>query len=181
MSTNTKYKNTNKFIHYVHDDIIAVINDHLNSNNTTNIIVPQAYNCFNGKDHRFASVLFDKFPIVKTNLEMLRTNPDQCFGKTQFIEVFNNKNKNFGKVIFANMLCQRYNGSKRHVNYIMLGKCMHSINIYLQEKYPKTGPENITIYAPKFGVGSAGGNWNFIEDLIKDAWSLWNVTIYSTR
>ena len=34
------------------------------------------------------------------------------------------------------------------------------------------------IYAPKFGTGHSGGNWRFIEDLIKDTWKDIDVVIY---
>ena len=171
----------NKKIHYINDNLIEVIIRHLNSASNTDIIVPQAYNCFNNKDHRFATSLFEKFPSIQANLEIIRSNPEQCFGKTQFIDIFNQKNKNYGKVVFANMLCQKQTRSKRSLDYIMLGKCMHSVGVYLNEKYNKSGSENITIYSPKFGIGSAGGNWSFIEELITDCWSNWNVLVYSNR
>jgi hypothetical protein len=34
------------------------------------------------------------------------------------------------------------------------------------------------IHAPKFGSGLAGGNWNFIENLIEDIWIDIPVYIY---
>ena len=38
--------------------------------------------------------------------------------------------------------------------------------------------ENIEIHCPKFGSGLAGGNWNFISDLIDDVWGRYNVTVH---
>ena len=39
--------------------------------------------------------------------------------------------------------------------------------------------EKIEIHCPKFGSGLAGGNWEFIKDLIEDIWGRYFVTIYN--
>jgi hypothetical protein len=36
----------------------------------------------------------------------------------------------------------------------------------------------VQIHAPKFGCGLAGGNWNFIQDLITDIWKNIQVFVY---
>ena len=37
----------------------------------------------------------------------------------------------------------------------------------------------IEIHAPKFGTGSAGGDWKIIKQLIDDSWGSINTFIYS--
>lgn len=50
---------------------------------------------------------------------------------------------------------------RRRLNYIALAKCME----YITNTYPSR-----KIFAPQFGSGLAGGDWDFIEQLIHDAW-----------
>jgi hypothetical protein len=56
---------------------------------------------------------------------------------------------------------------------IQLSQHIHSHTGFLKNN------ENIEIHAPKFGSGLAGGNWNFISDLIEDIWGKYNVFIYN--
>jgi hypothetical protein len=44
-----------------------------------------------------------------------------------------------------------------------------------------TNSSSVEIHAPKFGSGLAGGNWNFISDLIEDIWSKHTVYIYDYK
>jgi hypothetical protein len=39
----------------------------------------------------------------------------------------------------------------------------------------------VQIHAPKFGSGLAGGNWAFIQELIKDIWNNYSVFIYHNK
>jgi hypothetical protein len=68
----------------------------------------------------------------------------------------------------------------RPLNYLALTKAMNNLSQYI---HMNTGfinkTENIEIHAPKFGSGLAGGNWNFISDLIEDIWGKFFVTIYN--
>jgi hypothetical protein len=41
------------------------------------------------------------------------------------------------------------------------------------------GQEKVEIHCPKFGSGLAGGNWDFISNLIEDIWSKYHVTVYN--
>jgi len=68
----------------------------------------------------------------------------------------------------------------RPLNYLSLVKAMNSLSQYI---HFNTGfankTENIEIHAPKFGSGLAGGNWNFIANLIEDIWKPYNVYVYN--
>jgi hypothetical protein len=54
---------------------------------------------------------------------------------------------------------------------------MVGVGKYIQNNFDKES--KIQIHAPKFGCGLAGGNWNFIENLIQDIWNSYNITIYN--
>ena len=64
-----------------------------------------------------------------------------------------------GAVTVANMIAQHKLGGKA-IRYAALVKCMQTVS----EQVPKT----TQIHAPLFGSGLAGGNWDFIEELINE-------------
>jgi hypothetical protein len=66
------------------------------------------------------------------------------------------------QIIVANMIAQTLGGD-RPLSYESLTACMtrvgnHAVNT------------DCRIVCPKFGSGLAGGNWEFIKELIKDFW-----------
>lgn len=63
--------------------------------------------------------------------------------------------------IFVAHMCAQTLGGPRPLNYSHLVTCM-------QEVARSFGA--CEIHAPMFGSGLAGGDWNFIEDLIEDIW-----------
>jgi len=107
----------------------------------------------------------------------LRNNMGHC----QIMQVYENK-KYEHKLYVANMIAQ--NGlpsanNTRAINYLGLVKSMNTLARFIRSEtgfLKKT--EQIEIHAPKFGSGLAGGNWNFISDLIEDIWGDFNVYIY---
>ena len=62
------------------------------------------------------------------------------------------------------------------VRYGALAACMRKVAGYVVRL-----PQGTSIHAPKFGAGLAGGNWDFIEELIREEWLDRGipVTIYS--
>ena len=67
--------------------------------------------------------------------------------------------------------CAQTLGGKRPLFYNKLADCMEQVALVCQEL-------KLNIHAPKFGSGLAGGNWDFIENLIEDIWGHLSVTIY---
>lgn len=65
-----------------------------------------------------------------------------------------------GRCSVVNMYAQTL-GGKRPLNYEHLVQCMKSVH--------KVFP-NAPILAPRFGSRLAGGNWNFIRELVHDIW-----------
>lgn len=103
-------------------------------------------------------------------------------GHCQIIQVFQEP-KYKHRLIFANMIAQ--NGTpnpknNRPIDYLALVKSMASLSNYIKHNTGFTQKtESVEIHAPKFGSGLAGGNWNFITDLIEDIWGDYNVYIYN--
>ena len=85
---------------------------------------------------------------------------EQAFGlgSIQIVAVDNH-------VYVANMVAQIL-GGKRPLYYNHLVHCMDTIAEQALEV--KDFPSNII--CPQFGAGLAGGNWDFIEELINDCW-----------
>jgi len=79
-----------------------------------------------------------------------------AIGKTQFVQVNEN-------VTVCNMVAQTLGGS-RPLRYDALVQCMLQVaNHAVLEKVER-------IDCPLFGSKLAGGDWNFIEQLIQDCW-----------
>lgn len=167
-------------LYTVNGDLFNNLEDSINAgNNGTSIIVPHVCNNINVFGAGFAGAVANHYPIVKENYHLLgSTFLKNNLGYVQFVEVkkvmpFNHK------LIFANMIAQNHTISKnnpRPLNYLALTKCMVGVRNYISS-YMKDQP--IQIKCPKFGCGLAGGNWFFIQDLIKDIWSDCDIIVYS--
>ena len=148
-------------------------------NDGSSIIVPHVCNNINSFGAGFAEQLSKHYPIVKENYHLLGSNfLRNSLGYVQFVEVY--RDSTFGhRLIFANMIAQNGTISKKNyrpLNYLALVKCMNQINMFISKNF--NNDTRIQIHAPRFGSGLAGGNWNFIEDLIVDIWKTVSVLIY---
>jgi O-acetyl-ADP-ribose deacetylase (regulator of RNase III) len=77
-------------------------------------------------------------------------------------------NEQIGGIYVCNMIGQ--NGvvgpeNPKPIRYAALAKCMDEIGEHI---VANARPSEI--HAPKFGAGLAGGNWDFIEELINECW-----------
>lgn len=91
--------------------------------------------------------------IPKAKEQYRNWNP--VLGKVQIINARE-------KVFVANM-CAQTLGGERPLFYNHLVKCMEKVADFAIVY-------NATICCPLFGSGLAGGNWNFIHELITDIW-----------
>jgi hypothetical protein len=161
-------------------DIFVSVKNILNAgNNGCSIIIPHVCNNINLFGAGFTNAINQHYPIVKENYHLLGSNfLKNHLGYTQFVEV--EKNNKFGhKLIIANMIAQR--GVKNHNNprplhYPALCSSMISVSKF-QENFAQDS--KVQIHAPKFGCGLAGGNWNFIRELVVDIWHKTSVFIYT--
>jgi hypothetical protein len=155
------------------DNITSYINQ---GNNGCSILIPHVCNNINAFGAGFAGAVARHFPIAKENYHLL--GKQNVLGYVQFVEVAKNKNYDH-KIVIANMIAQNGTISKnnqRPLNYYSLVRCMASVNNYCSQNF--NNENKIQIHCPKFGCGLAGGNWNFIQDLITDIWKNIPVFVY---
>jgi len=171
--------NTFKYINNA--DIFDLIEKRIESgNNGCSVIVPHVCNNIDLFGAGFAAQVANTYPLVKTNYHLLGGKPflKNNLGYAQFIKVREDK-KYRHKLYFVNMIAQngiRNAKNPRPLNYPALVRSMTEV-----AKFINSEKENIEIHAPKFGSGLAGGNWNFISDLIDDIWGNYNVFIYEPK
>lgn len=177
-------QNTNYIIS--NHDLFENVNRRVRDQNYgATVFVPHVCNNIDLFGAGFAAQVADNYPEVKINYHMLGKNfLKNNLGHSQIIKVYED-NKYKHKLYFVNMIAQ--NGIKgpsnnRPLNYAALVKSMVQLSAFIRNE---TGflskSESIEIHAPKFGSGLAGGNWNFISELIEDIWGQYNVFIYSGK
>lgn len=143
----------------------------------TDAIVPHVVSNSGKFSSGFAAAVEKNYPIVKANYEMLSTYK---LGENQFIKIDAGNRRS---IIFVNMIAQNSNArrGKRQLNYLSLVKCMALISTYIRNNYSEIDSNKVEIHAPKFGCGFAGGNWNFISDLIDDVWGDYTTYVYTPK
>jgi len=144
---------------------------------TSSVIIPHVCNNINLFGAGFAAAIDNKFPSVKENFHLLGNKAK--LGYVQYINVSQNKTSN-NSLIIANMIAQNKtisHNNPRPLNYEALVRCMVDVRNYIVKL--KNLDTNVEIHCPKFGSGLAGGNWNFIEQLIVDIWNQLPVFVYS--
>lgn len=113
--------------------------------------IAHGVNCRNVMGSGVAKALFTKYPKVKTKYHEY---PNKSLGQIQ--EVFCEDK------LIINCFTQKYYGydSQRYVNYAAIVECFKRIIEVL--------PRDSKLAIPKIGCGLAGGNWDFMEQLIND-------------
>lgn len=144
------------------------------------IIMPHVCNNVGAFGAGFAKAIANEFPIVKENFHLLGPSESRL-GKVQFVTALDNHTSK-NKIIVANMIAQ--NGlinskNRRPINYGALAYCMGDIRKFYNIILSKSEENTVEIHAPKFGSGLAGGNWNFVSDLINDIWDDIPVYVYN--
>lgn len=118
--------------------------------------IAHGVNCQNKMGSGVAKALYEKFPEVK---EMYHKYFEHPRGKVPLgcSQLVHTKE---GKFIY-NLFTQEYYGydGKRYVNYGAVANCFMELSEFRQGEI---------IAIPKIGCGLAGGNWEFMEQLIND-------------
>ena len=169
----------------IYDNLFSNVHSIIHSGyNGSNIIVPHVCNNVDVFGGGFTAGIAKYYPIVKENYHLLGNHflkNKSSLGYVQYVET--DKDSTYGhKLIFANMIAQNgtiSNNNPRPLNYGALVKCMMSVVSYINNSFDKDS--SVQIHAPKFGSGLAGGNWFFIEELIKDIWSNHSIFIYDLK
>lgn len=120
------------------------------------VFLPHVCNDKKGWGSGFVVPLSKNYPAAKNNY----LNSEKiALGHTQFIPVSNN-------IIVCNMIAQTL-GGVRPLYYNHLVVCMERV----AETILTFGVLGVKrIIAPAFGSNLAGGDWNFISELINDCW-----------
>lgn len=173
-------------INYIEGDLFAAINDHKST-----VIIPHVCNNQGAWGAGFVLPLAKAYPNTRDYyLKWFKTRRsdiapveitkeygmDDCtthtgtfaIGQVQLIMVRPD-------VAVANMVAQTL-GGKRPLSYKYLGRCMERVSSFCKgmEFIGKTP----RIVCPMFGSGLAGGNWNFIEQLIEDHWGFMDIDVH---
>jgi hypothetical protein len=146
------------------------------SSSSVNIFIPNVCSIVEDNVSSFSRELYKRFPIVEASLNVTSHKKP---GRVAFVDVkVNNKNKS--RIIVGNMFCQtQARKPKRALHYGQLVFAMYEVKQKLLE-FQKNAPDFTNeIHCPKMGVGIAGGNWNFISDLIVDIWGDFRVVAYN--
>ncbi len=143
-----------KTIKYIRGDVTEPVP--LLQGDKCRIIIPHCCNDIGAMGAGVALSIKNKWPEVyekyKTVLEL---------GRTSFKKVGQN-------ICVANMVAQTGVRGHRPLKYASLIACMNTVAM-MTRTLRREGfyPE---IHAPKFGSALAGGNWDFIEELIEELW-----------
>jgi len=172
-------------IQYTNKNIFEIVRDRITAGNIgSTVFIPHVCNNVDAFGAGFAAQVAEKYPIVKADYHMLgKTFLKNNLGHAQIIKVFEDE-KYRHKLYFVNMIAQNgliNKSNPRPINYAALVRSMINLSSFIHNN---TGflnnTENVEIHCPKFGSGLAGGNWNFVSDLIEDVWSSkFLVTVYN--
>lgn len=179
-----KHQKRNLSFVYSNYNLFDIAIDRVKSGNSgSTVFIPHVCNNIDLFGAGFAAQVAEKFPLVKENYHLLGKNfLKNNLGYSQIVKVYEDP-KFKHRLFFVNMIAQngvRGGSNYRPLKYPALIKSMLSLSNYI---VTQTGfsnkTENVEIHAPKFGSGLAGGNWNFITDLIEDIWANYSVTVYN--
>lgn len=185
MNKTSFYKKDYSYI-LSNDNIFQIIQERVTGDhNGSTVFVPHVCNNIDLFGAGFAAQVAQHFPTVKADYHLLGKkflfdNP----GYSQVLKVYEEP-KYKHKLYIVNMIAQ--NGiigpkNQRPINYLSLVKSMASVSRFIENN---TGhnqkTERVEIHCPKFGSGLAGGNWNFISNLIEDIWGKYQVFVYNHK
>lgn len=119
--------------------------------------IAHGVNCQNKMGSGVAKALYIKFPEIKTGYHDLLDERVSSFDWLGHIQCIRSKDK----VVFNCFTQENYGyDGKRYVNYGAVSKCFYNL--------VNTLDKGTVIAIPKIGCGLAGGNWEFVEQLIND-------------
>lgn len=151
---------------YIEGDLFKFIDEPHQFDKT---FIPHVNNNVGVAGAGFVIPLYNRFPLAKE----LYQKSGLWLGNVTFYDG--------SSAIVCNMVAQdnvstfKEDSLGRHLRYSALVESMNKVNDYI-ENYKFYGIK-CRIVAPQFGAGIAGGNWSFIEELIKEIWQDVDVTV----
>lgn len=138
----------------------------LDPNNTNHIMIPHVCNNMQAWGAGFVLPLAKHFP--KTKEQYLQIEDIEIkLGYTQYVV---NRPSDKRTIVVANMIAQTLGGT-RPLYYNKLVNCMEDV----AAKFKNSNLHEIV--CPRFGSALAGGDWNFIKELIYDCWIRRGITV----
>lgn len=138
-----------------------------------NVLIPHIVNDIGAWGSGFVIPLGEKFPEAKKRYLHRDKQCYQSLGRCQFVLCKLEMDRG---VTVANMCAQtgimghstgdRAKVNSKPIRYAALVKCLEKVEGYC--KVSKDCKHPVDILAPKFGSDRAGGNWDFIEELIEE-------------
>lgn len=111
----------------------------------------------------FVVPLGKNFPLAET---WYKSWKDIRMGQNQYVPISDGRIHTY----IVNMCAQTLSWQRprvRDLRYNKLVKCMESVTNFIKLRLAK---ETCKIICPKFASGLAGGNWDFVRELIEDCW-----------
>lgn len=143
------------------------------------IVIPHVCSNANRYSSFFSQKIARLYPDVEINYQLLGSNfLAKSPGYVQFNDVEREPEYN-RRLIVASMIAQNEITNKppnRTLNYVYLVKSMISIKSFMIKNF--NSENKAIIYLDKRTFKSAGGNWAFIQNLIKDVWYDLDVEIF---
>ena len=135
-------------------------------------IIPHCCNNKGGWGAGFVLALSKKWELPEKNYRAFCAgeppypkNTHPLLGKTCYAKIDK-------RLVIANMIAQDGTVSKNNpipIKYRALANCMDNVFSYIEMiKAQVSNP--VVIHCPKFGSDLAGGNWDFILELIREIW-----------
>jgi O-acetyl-ADP-ribose deacetylase (regulator of RNase III) len=143
-------------INYVKGDLFSTDAD----------IIAHGCNCRGGYGSGVAGIMAKKFPKARQYYLDKHQEDGWELGDVQFVKVY-------GERYIANCATQDeyYPRNKCHADYDAIRICMMRVKDFAIAN-------NMKIAIPKIGAGLAGGDWNVIEQILKEVFSDYDVTVY---
>jgi hypothetical protein len=132
------------------------------------VVIPHVCNDLGGFGAGFVLAIDKKWPEPKQEYKLLfeRCPNDKKLGRVQLIQVESD-------IYIANMISQHgYIGkdNPRPLRYVELITSMCKLVSEIKHNFSNEQIEKIVFHCPKFGSQLAGGNFDFVLDLIDEIW-----------
>jgi O-acetyl-ADP-ribose deacetylase (regulator of RNase III) len=141
-----------------------MITKHINDSilNTDLKYIAHGVNCQNAMGSGVAKVIYERHPLVKQQYHTFCKNkqPHELLGRYDWVSIYDDTTPVIGVFNCFTQLEYGTELEKRYVDYYA------TANIFRRLSF-KAGIGQIAI--PKIGCGLAGGNWQFMMQLLNDA------------
>ena len=136
------------------------------------VIIPHCCNTLGVMGAGVALALKKKWPAVYKGYKMTEKQyPNGLkdrLGDNSYIEIIDDNHK----IVVVNMIAQNMfmsHDNPKPIKYIALIDCMKHIATYIEDIKLQVN-SNVVIHCPEFGGLRAGGNFEFILELIREIW-----------